>query len=508
MKSIIISILLFTLASTSYAQKEANWWYFGQRAGLNFSNLQTATSSTGLSTPDMPTPVVGPIITSEGSFTISNSDGDLLMSGDGMTIYNRNGVAMPNGTGMFGNESSTQSGIIVPVPGSNSQFYAISVVNNNLAAGITYSIVDMSLNGGLGDVTDVKNVQILAGPTDENITATRKKNSPNFWLIHRYLTGTTCNIHVWEITPVGIENHQSYIFSVVPPAGTFYNNFGGYLKTSPDGTKLIGSVSGGDINRCGFITAVFNPSTGVPSAVKFRNPNTAYSNWYNAEFSPSGKNLFISATNYSPEYNYVPINQITWNDLRNTAKRSNVIDDNIIASSLQLSPDGRIYGVSRGNKRLAVIMNPEEDYTSADLRLFPDYLLNTAGFGLPNFMSSFFVADILGKSFACMGNSAPYGVEITMTGTTEENAVRLIWDFGDGSATVEQPVLLGITQYQQSHTFAAKGDYTITVTPYKSDNTALTALTLPVQIQDCCIMTNRMIRTKLINSTLQEKNSY
>lgn len=506
MKSIIISILFFVLASTTYAQKEANWWYFGNNSGLNFNNLQTVTSSKGLSTPDMPAPVTGPLNTGEGSFTLSDSDGNLLMSGDGVTIYNRLNAVMANGTGMLGGSSSTQSGIIVPVPGSDSLYYAVSVMNNEGAAGITYSIVDMSLNGGNGAVTSTKNVQILAGPTDENVTATRKRDSPNFWLIHRRLSNSAtagCVIHVWEITPTGIENHQVYPFAIQPPTTVFFNNFDGYLKASSDGTKIISAVGGSAI-RSGFITAVFNPKTGVPTDVKFRNPSP-FSFYYNMEFSPSGKNVFLTGQNYSPTTNRAPLQQITWNDLRNTTNDATYIPaDTVYVSSLQLAADGRIYGVRVSRKEMVVVMNPEEDYAAADVRYFPNYLINNATFGLPNFMSAFFVADVQGQSFACMGNAATYTVEITMSGTPAENAVKLVWDFGDGSPTVEQPVILGTTIYQQSHVFSAVGAYTITVTPYKSDNTPLKALTYSVQILDCSIMTNRMVRTRLLNNALQQ----
>ncbi len=509
MKSIIISILFFVFAFTTYAQKEANWWYFGANSGLNFNNLQTVISSKGLSTPDMPSPVIGPLNTSEGSFTLSDSDGNLLMSGDGITIYNRLNAVMANGTGMLGGSSSTQSGIIVPVPGSDSLFYAISVINNEQPAGITYSIVDISLNGGNGAVTSTKNVELLAGPTDENITATRKRDSPNFWLIHRRLSTSAtegCVIHVWEITSTGIVNHNIYPFAIQPtaPGITFYRNFAGYIKVSPDGTKFATAIDDSNINRTGILSGIFNPKTGVPSDVRFRSPSSS-TNWYNFDFSPSGKNLFITGENYSPTTNRTPLQQITWNDLRNTTNSATYIPaDTVYVSSLQLAADGRIYGVRVGRKEIVAIMNPEEDYAAADVRFFPNYLINNASFGLPNFMSAFFVADVKGQSFACMGNTAKYTVEITMSGTPDENAVKLIWDFGDGSPTIEQSVTLGTTIYQQSHIFSAVGTYTLTVTPYKSDNTPLKSLIYSVRILDCSIMTNRMVRTRLLNSDLQQ----
>lgn len=502
MKSILISILFLLSVNASYAQKEANWWYFGANSGLNFNNLQTVNSSKGVLTPDLPMPVIGPLNTGEGSFTISDVDGGILMSGDGVTIYNRLNAAMPNGTGMLGGSSSTQSGIILPVPGSTTLYYAISVAQNEGAAGITYSIVDITLDSGKGNVTATKNVTILAGPTDENVTATRKRNSANFWLIHRRVSNSptpVCVIHVWEVTPTGITNHTTYSFAIT--ISSFFNNFGGYTKVSSDGTKFASALDA-SISRTGFITGMFNPATGVPSDVKFRNPST-FTNYYNFEFSPSGKNLFITGENYSPTVNRTPLQQISWNNLRNTTNSANYIPaDTVYVSSLQLAADGRIYGVLVGNKKLVAIMNPEEDYTAADVRVFPNYLINASSFGLPNFMTAFFVADVQGQSYACIGNPAMYTVEITMSGTPEDNAVDLVWDFGDGSALVHQPVTLGTTTYKQSHVYATVGAYLIVVTPYKSDGTPLKTLTYSVDALDCSIMTNRMVRTRLLNSEL------
>lgn len=102
---LIISILISSIFYSS-AQNEGNIWYFGASAGLDFN------SGVPIALTD------GQLNTGEGCSSIADNNGDLLFYTDGMTAYNKNHTIMPNGSGLLGNSSSTQSGIIVKKPGS------------------------------------------------------------------------------------------------------------------------------------------------------------------------------------------------------------------------------------------------------------------------------------------------------------------------------------------------------------------------------------------------------
>lgn len=69
----------------------------------------------------------GQLNTLEGCATIADTTGSLLFYTDGITVWNRNHVPMPNGSGLLGNPSSTQSGIIVPYPGNTDLYYVFTV---------------------------------------------------------------------------------------------------------------------------------------------------------------------------------------------------------------------------------------------------------------------------------------------------------------------------------------------------------------------------------------------
>ena len=171
-------ILLFFFSFfclNGYSQNEANIWYFGQFAGLDFSNgIPVALSN-------------GAMNQAEGCATISDSDGNLLFYTDGVSIWNQNHVIMPNGTGLMGGTSASQSAIIVPKPNDPNIYYVFTVPAEIGTLGLRYSEVDMTLDGGLGNVTTIENV-FLISPTEEKVTAVRHSNNTDIWVV----------THLWD----------------------------------------------------------------------------------------------------------------------------------------------------------------------------------------------------------------------------------------------------------------------------------------------------------------------
>ena len=123
-------------------------WYFGQNAGYNFNDPQQAIS--------------GPMVAPEGTSTISDRNGNVLFYTNGETVWNREGIVMPNGTDIGGTPgststiNSTQSAVIVPYPNDETLFYIFiteEVVDqdglNSYIMG--YAVVDIKEDMGLGD---------------------------------------------------------------------------------------------------------------------------------------------------------------------------------------------------------------------------------------------------------------------------------------------------------------------------------------------------------------------
>lgn len=156
----LFTLMLLTSSFLSLAQGEANIWYFGERAGLDFNNGDPVALTNSM------------MIVQEGCASIANSNGDLLFYSNGINVWNRNHEIMPNGTGLKGNNSSSQSCIFVPKPGSETIYYIFTTTDLANPDGLNYSEVDLSLDGGLGAVTTSKNI-LLKTPTCEKVTAVK-----------------------------------------------------------------------------------------------------------------------------------------------------------------------------------------------------------------------------------------------------------------------------------------------------------------------------------------------
>ncbi|MBD1263210.1 hypothetical protein HZY62_21670 [Maribacter polysiphoniae] len=106
MKKSLTFLFLISCFYVSLAQNRANIWYFGYRAGLDFNSGAPVTL------------LDGQLFTREGCASMCDNYGGLLFYTDGISVYNKNHMLMPNGTGLLGDSSSTHSAIVVPKPRS------------------------------------------------------------------------------------------------------------------------------------------------------------------------------------------------------------------------------------------------------------------------------------------------------------------------------------------------------------------------------------------------------
>ena len=171
------------------AQAEASKWYFGINAGLDFSTGNPIALTNG------------ELVTDEGCATISENNGDLLFYTDGITVWDKQHNIMPNGTGLTGDSSSTQSAIIVPKPGDVSIFYIFTVDDLAGPNGLRYSEVNMTLNGGNGDITNQKNIELNAFTT-EKISAVKHANGIDFWVVTHDWNNN--NFLSYQVTTAGV----------------------------------------------------------------------------------------------------------------------------------------------------------------------------------------------------------------------------------------------------------------------------------------------------------------
>lgn len=425
-------LLLFGLfCFFANAQLETAIWYFGRNAGLDFRSGN-------------PVPIFdGQVFTIEGSSVISDPAGNLLFYSDGITVWNRNHDQMPNGDDLQGNPSATNSGIIVPAPGSANLYYIFSAgaIAENL--GIHYSVVDLNLDGGLGDVT-VKNVPLLI-PASEKLTAVQHANGIDTWVVAR---DTGNSYYAYLVTAAGVQNVPviSSLGFDISMFGPFHGSKAGDLKFSPDGTKAAAAYWFPMTDM--YPSAEwydFNPATGV-----FTNARNLFTTAlidteiYGVEFSPSGR--FIYATEFGGSIFQFDTQNPTAEPLELYAQDPSTLTE---FGALQIGLDGKIYVANYFGTALSVINNPNEQGLACN---FQHNALDLGGpisqLGLPPFIQSFFfVGDIQAKNF-CLGDTTEFSIDVS------EPITSILWDFGDGNTSnLESP----------THIYAASGQYTVSV---------------------------------------------
>ncbi|MEI7596620.1 MAG: gliding motility-associated C-terminal domain-containing protein [Bacteroidota bacterium] len=443
MKSIYLFFLLFLFSSQLFCQKEANIWYFGWGAGVDFNSGNPVALTDGQT------------YTDEGSATISDANGNLLFYTDGMSIWNKNHLVMSNGYGLLGSSTSTQSGVIVPKPNSTSIYYVFAVDFQASINGFTYSEVDMSLNGGLGDVNSNKNIQLLT-PTCEKITAIKHANNKDIWVITHAWNSDA--FYAYLITASGIN-----LTPVISNTGTFINganqNAIGYLKASPNGKKI--AIAHYTFNEAQVLD--FNSATGKLSNPITLGPFFLGNGPYGIEFSPSNQFIYMSVEGTSN------IHQFDLN-AANVAQSDVIVGScsNNFVGALQLGPDGKIYITAYDY--LSVIKNP--DISGIGCNFTDNYLFLNGMytiFGLPTFIQSYFNGSSFSFEKTCYSDSTAFNLSASSFDS-------IIWNFGDPNSGINN-----ISKIENpKHQFSNAGVYNVSVIIYTNGNSDTTSQSVEI----------------------------
>ncbi len=330
--SLLILLINFSIIS---AQNQNNFWVYGYQAGINF-NTNPPSYEGGFA-----------IQASEGAASVADpNSGELLFYTDGVTAWDASNNPMPNGTVLLGGDpvllSSTTAAVICEKPGSSNQYYLITVDEQASNNGLRYSVVDMSLNGGLGDiVAGQKNISIFS-TNAEKACIVPNAAGDGFWLLSHDLPGET--FYAFAITAAGISTTP-----VTTTIGGTQGNGAGFLKVSPQFNRVA-------IANLFFQDAEvydFDNSTGI-----FSNPIIlnlpgfgAAGGAYGIEFSCSGNLLYVTDGS-----NLIQYDLTLGNAAAIMAEAYSVLANSFSCYGLQLGPDRKIY-VSNG--ALDVINNPD-----------------------------------------------------------------------------------------------------------------------------------------------------
>ncbi len=107
MKKIFVAFAVLLIINSSFAQKEYYKWYFGNQAAMDFVS-------------GAPVNITGSnMVATDNPATVSDATGNLLFYSNGLKVWNKNNMVMPNGNGLLGNLSGGYSATVVRQPGSS-----------------------------------------------------------------------------------------------------------------------------------------------------------------------------------------------------------------------------------------------------------------------------------------------------------------------------------------------------------------------------------------------------
>lgn len=445
-KYLLLSFLTINLA---FSQSPAGIWYFGNKAGLNF-NL----SANPVSIND------GELETDEGCATLCDGNGNLLFYTDGINVWNRNHVIMPNGSGLKGDPSSTQSAVIVPRPGSTTIYYIFTVDELGKPNGLNYSIIDLNLDNGFGDIILKNNP--LTTPTLEKITAVKHANETSVWIVgHKYGNNTFV---AYELTSLGLS------LPVLSNVGTTISNNTqntiGYMKSSPNG-KFIAVANAGSGSQMQLFS--FNNATGQLNLVSTSNFDFNGLGAYGVEFSSNSELLYVSRIDYVNnlseiyQFHIVSQNQTIINNSKTLISTHYHTNSSFVGlyASLQLGPDQKIYIARNNSYYLSAINNPNIVGVGCQFIENKVTLQNQCKYGLPSFVTSYLELNYVASDF-CFGN------ETFFSAPQFASAINYLWDFGDPISNSNTSNLSN-----PSHIFSSAGDFIVTLTVNTSTTTSV-----------------------------------
>jgi hypothetical protein len=465
---------IFPVTNCPRSEKQADIWYFGEKAGIIFQD--------GVAAPLTDQDVMTSFKTGA---VISDSTGQLLFFTDAKSVWDRTFTKMPYSPSLVGDLGVNQPCIIIPQPGHPNINYIFTVDvmafrpdNTYETNGFNYSIVDLNMHGGLGDGTVNWNLPLLS-PVCQKLTAVYHLNRKDVWIIvHRW---DSDEFYAYLLDSQGLSDPViSEIGGVQGGGFTDQPNAYGYMKASPDGSRIALAVSG--IRNVELYD--FNNSSGAvsnPQTYTFNVPGVAP---YGIEFSQDSRKVYTTLLQINGNGAPTFPSKVFQFDLAAGWNNPALIDSavGIRWGGMQLGTDGRIYiarSVNLVNRKdsLEVIYNPTRPGLNCNFNLLsnvPQSRFSLNGrkciYGLPNFLQSYFERPIFTHDSVCIGDVTQFNI------TNKANIDSVFWEFGDGATS---NALSPVHLYSNAGTYKVRLTELFNGQPFR-DSISLTIYTLPV----------------------------
>jgi gliding motility-associated-like protein len=439
----ILTVWVLLATMPAAAQLLNQQWRYGENGGISFNT----TPPSGVSGSAINTP--------EGSAAVSDkTTGALLFYTDGVTVWDANNVPMPNGTGLMGGVpasvlptnplSSTSAAVIVPKPFNDNIYYIITTDQEDSDKGLRYSVVDMSLHGGLGDVVAGQKNIFIYDTRSEKIQVVPNATGCGYWLISHDAPGNT--FAAFRIDQLGVSTSP-----VLSTTGSNQLNGRGHMKVNRQRTKIV--MGNEDFFNRQIELFNFDASTGAISASLAWRFNFAFSgvSFFGLEFSPDGTRLYAS--------DYVKLVQYDVSLATAAQIEASAVDLSLQTNftgnvgAMQLGPDNRIY---LATDPVASINAPNNAGVACNLQT--NAITNSQGvarLGLPQWIYQLDVTlppNTINSAGGCSGDSTVFSLSNTSF------IQSISWNFDDPAS---EPANNTSTLLSPKHLYANAGVYNV-----------------------------------------------
>ncbi|MCX8081429.1 MAG: PKD domain-containing protein [Bacteroidia bacterium] len=412
-----------------------------------------------------------------GGTTMSNSKGcaavsdpvtgNLLFYTNGAEIRDAAHNVMPNGSGLITGTATPQNVLIIPYPGNINRYYVFTHKGHfhSKPHEYRYSVVDMTLNGGMGDVVPGMKNLLLASSSSNDVSNSvlagvvkRKPTCSNpgeYWLIT--CASNNSQIEAYLINSSGIQapiiskigNFFSYGFSSFATHKSMFANISHYY----------GGIQWFD----------FNYFTGQFSRRRFFSVTSSASWGYGSEFSHNSKYLYATTWMGNNSINKLIQIDITHPYAQTTLSYAWGSGSTNFINSIRLAPDRKIYG-SRAGGFLCVINNPDIGGAGCGF-VYSGLSIGTSNQEpLQNIVPYWKRKnDPISASFTYTSSSSCLTHSFTTLSSLPNytnacsffkkyDTINVLWNFGDGNTSnLLNPV----------HTYTSAGTYTVTLTVFR-----------------------------------------
>ncbi len=365
--------------------------------------------------------------------------GNILFFVNADGVYNAHNVLMPGSGKIYANSSATEIDIC-PFPDNPNKFYIF--YNAELCSSLYYSVVDMKLDHGLGDVVSL-NTEIDSANVSEGLEVIKRPCRNSYWLL-----AYVCDIGFkrYLIDEKGVsEGTIIYDYSgpeiFVGRGELDYNNgrMGMSFANSPISTAFV---------------CDFDASSGI-----ITNPKTIIlpdggQGLYGMEFSPDGSKAYMSNWYENKKDNLFQYDFATEkiNSFFITSTPADKIEAVTGPGQIELGTDGKLYIPFDKGNQITVVSNPNS--------LTPEFSKITTTSKLALGVSDHIQSEMYKTqnnftfSHVCLGETTNF---ISKASECSDHLPKVIWNFGDNASGKKNTS----TALSPSHYYASAGDYKV-----------------------------------------------